>query len=1658
MHPTKLMALVKRRQFKRFLGRSRRSTSFETLEERCLFAGLAPPTDESPAPAWFADHSTALINPSPSAKPQNVPAPLFVGPREIVETQWVARLSSNLVSQIGRLDDIDRLLSTREVEVQAQRGLGLTGLVQLRTLSTDVTAAEQLLQANPNIVDFSRNFEFAASLLPNDADFGNQTNLESNGQFGTLIDADVDAASAWDTTTGSTQVVVGVIDSGIDLAHPDLYLNVWINQGEIGIEKRTQLRDVDSDGLFTFYDLNDVSNAALVTDSNRNGYIDARDLLADPRWTDGIDTDRNGFVDDFFGWNFRDAFDEPFEPNDPTDASGHGTHVSGIIGATGNNSIGVAGLNWRTSLMSLKFLDQNNQGDVASAIAAVNYATMMRNEFKTNVRVLNNSWGQAGSFNSALSDALTAAQNADILVVAAAGNGNVLGVGVDNDRTPFYPASYPLENLLSVAASDGQDRLAAFSNYGATSVDLVAPGVGIRSTLPGGRYGEANGTSMAAPMVAGTAALIWSALPQASASEVRQAILASVDDPANSVQSSSVTAGRLNTARAVASNTFAPTASLVQAASVSTAGGTLQSIVVKYSDRNGLDLTSLGDDDIQVVHSWGDHATLPTRFKNGSLQVNSTGTEAVATYELTALGGSWDALDFGSYQINVVAGSITSRDGRYVIRGDNLGQFRVQINAPDVLYVDSFEDDDGPSTLRRAIEVANQRPSRSFTVFLDAGTYRLDRLFVTDPTFGFSAPNVPAACGTGPLTWSNKQTGDLDVFGNITILGDSSSQTVIESQTSDRAIKLHATGSLTIKRVAIIGGNAPTGQSGGAILSAGNLQLSQVELRGNAAIGSSNSPGRGGAIAAWSGSISISQSRVTDNQADIGGGILACGTTQLSVTQSTVDNNHGGGIVSYASADGAIDNSTIANNFEGAVSAAARDYPGGNGSSSSARISLDGRMISFLSDATNLVAGDTNAARDAYMFDRTRQRMQMLSVGNSGQAARGPVDGLVLSGDGQHAAFLTQANNLVSGDNLLTNDVFVRDVNDANTALVSSGPAGRASRGVPALSDDGRYVAYQQTIAGDPFNIWAVYVRDRELGTSQRLSLNMSNSVANIRFLNQTSISGDGRYVVLSARSSGTTDGVFHEIYVIDRVNQTVLSLPARPGNAVPNGSLYSAAINGNGRFITFASDDTTLVPGDTNGLSDIFVYDTVAGSTTRVNQTPAGTQANGESKTPTISSDGRFIAFSSLANNLTAGDQNGLADVFIVDTNSLQLERASVSNGGMDANGSSGAPALSGDGRFVVYESSATNIGPANANHQRGADESRTQIFLRDRVGGTNESVSAFELPSTLRVTNSTLAVNTGSNTVAGNVTVHNSLMAGNLVGFDMGPRTASAGFNIYASASPEAKLESSDISNSTTAQKLGPLTELDGLPPAYPLLQGNPAIDAGANQAVGTLDQWNQLRILPDIGAVETLHGAISGRAFADLNGNRQRDTGEPGLSGEQIYIDANNDGIRQASEKSLTTLFGNPNDANVQAGQYNFDHLSPGSIGLRAVVSNRWLATPLPTTRVTAGSVQGNGASTGAVLSPTANTLAFVSAASNLVANDNANPSIFVYSRASNAIEKLPVEGANLQVLAIAGAQDQFVLLRNDTGVYVWDRQLQTLSRRERVSVRTAWECSQ
>ena len=365
--------------------------------------------------------------------------------------------------------------------------------VNVIDLPRDLTVNEAVraYENSPDVAYAEPNFKLQPAAVPNDPQFNSLWGLNNTGQTGGTSDADVDAPEVWNVSTGSQNTVVAVIDEGIDINHPDLRDNIWRNPGEVA--------------------------------------------------GNNIDDDNNGYVDDVNGYDFANDDASVYDP-DPITGNGdeHGTHVAGTIAATGNNGVGVTGVNWDAQVASLKFLGANG-GYTSDAVEAINYAVV------EDMPISNNSWG-GGGYSQALRDAIARADANNHIFLAAAGND-----GANNDTTASYPANYNVPNVVSVAASDDADSLASFSNFGATSVDLAAPGVGILSTLPGNSYGRYSGTSMATPHVAGVAALIKSQEPGLDDAQIKARLLQYVDKKA-SLQDKVATNGRLNALRAITEN------------------------------------------------------------------------------------------------------------------------------------------------------------------------------------------------------------------------------------------------------------------------------------------------------------------------------------------------------------------------------------------------------------------------------------------------------------------------------------------------------------------------------------------------------------------------------------------------------------------------------------------------------------------------------------------------------------------------------------------------------------------------------------------------------------------------------------------------------------------------------------------------------------------------------------------------------------------------------------------------------------------------------------------------------------------------------------------------------------------------------------------------
>ncbi len=339
----------------------------------------------------------------------------------------------------------------------------------------------------------------------------NDPNMNRNWALGDSSDKNIKITQAWSISQGSKDVRIAIIDTGIDVNHPDLKNNLWVNSGESGLDKKGK-------------------NKA----------------------TNGIDDDGNGFVDDVNGWNFV------ANNSDLSDNHGHGTHVAGITGAEGGNGIGVSGVAPHISLMVLKYYDPKSTGNdnLRNTIKAIRYAIAMK------ANVINYSGGGL-DYSKEEFDAVKAAQQKGILFVAAAGNEKS-----NSDQQHYYPANYPLDNIISVTAINPMGKVLSSSNFGETSVHIAAPGEGIYSTLPGNKYGVMTGTSQATAFVSGVAALIKSNNNEFNYLQIKKQILNTANQSVE-LFGKAKTAGILNSYAALAIQPGIPASGVIVSQTVS---------------------------------------------------------------------------------------------------------------------------------------------------------------------------------------------------------------------------------------------------------------------------------------------------------------------------------------------------------------------------------------------------------------------------------------------------------------------------------------------------------------------------------------------------------------------------------------------------------------------------------------------------------------------------------------------------------------------------------------------------------------------------------------------------------------------------------------------------------------------------------------------------------------------------------------------------------------------------------------------------------------------------------------------------------------------------------------------------------------------------------
>jgi len=390
-----------------------------------------------------------------------------------------------------------------------------------------------------------------------------------------------------------------------------------------------------------------------------------------------------------------------------------------------------------------------------------------------------------------------------------------------------------------------------------------------------------------------------------------------------------------------------------------------------------------------------------------------------------------------------------------------------------------------------------------------------------------------------------------------------------------------------------------------------------------------------------------------------------------------------------------------------------------NGLSFGCAVSGDGRWVAFTSYASNLVGLDANGTvGDVFVRDLLTGTTELASVstgGVQGNAASGLPS---ISADGRFVAFASDAGNLVSGDSNPYSDVFVRDRVAGTTELVSldsSGVHGNCYSNAPAISADGRFIAFESCasnlVAGDTNGNWDIFVHDRLAGTTERVSVSSAGAEANDH-CSRASISADGRFVAFESQAFTLVPGdgnMASDVFLRDRLSGSTVLVSVATAGTQGNQHSFRGALSADGKFVAFGSYATNLVAGGTSGAGDVYVRDLQLGTTELVSIDPSGAPGNGNSGTPSISPDGQLIAFESGASNLVGGDTNGKLDILLRDLHSGTTERISLSSAGGQGDADSYHPALCASGRWIAFESDATNLVVSDSNGS-------SDIFARDR------------------------------------------------------------------------------------------------------------------------------------------------------------------------------------------------------------------------------------------------------------------------------------------------------------------------------------------------------
>ncbi len=1084
----------------------------------------------------------------------------------------------------------------------------------------------------------------------------------------------IHAPQAWDQTTGSTNIVVATLDTGVDYTHPDLAANIWTNPGE--------------------------------TAGN------------------GLDDDGDGYVDDVHGLN---TFNHT---GDVMDDDGHGTHVAGTIGAIGNNNLGVVGVNWNVKILSVKIFTADDSSGTAGAVEGYEYLLTLKAR-GVNIRVVNNSWGGPAP-SQALADAMRAAEAAGILSVCAAGNDHHNG-----DYRPDFPAGVDCESLISVAASTSDDGVASFSNYGALTVDLAAPGDNVLSTYRGGHYIRFSGTSMATPHVSGAAALLLAQDSSLTPAAIKALLMATVD-PLPQWQGKVRSGGRLNVGNAMALLMSGPLPVLPPQTNEPALG---------LPRLRGVSRNDRGD--------WGSDSSL---------------------YPAISTNGQWVA--FISRATNLVAGVNSTTALVYVrdrtagtnelISKSNLGALpnadcanvRISGNGQFVTF------DSAASNL-----IANDTNGVSDVFLYDRATGQVELISKAGAGFGngmsyFAAPSddghyVVFASDASNLVASDSN-GYRDIFVRDRQAGTTARVSVGNTGVQPDYISDWPNISGDGRYVTFLSG------ADNLVVDAyfPAFQLYLRDRTGNTTVriskGSTNVPGHdnsGLSSLSSDGRYIAFESQATnlvtgDTNArqdiflkDRVGGTLTRISRGNDGTQANDDcwspciSSNGRHICFYSDAASlrAQDDSPYLEIFDydrisGKLSRLTYNDAGDSGFDNSFLpvASADGSVVVFASWAWNLAPGDGNGTINVFALERGSS-IPDLMIYTTGETAR--------NGIGLHGTNIVQRRQLTMTNNPTsffvrldndgpTNDTFFVRANapapgwDASfffgTTNVTAAVIGAGwTNSLPAGSNLVLRLDASSTSAaiGESWAEWYILASGTRTNSAQDAvravvtrkpsppALQVVSRAAGGRLGNDdsgpVSLSSDGRFVAFTSMASSLTNKDYNlqeDVFVVDRQSQTLECLSRGNDGETGNGRSYNPRISRDGRYVVFQSAATNLITGDTNDHEDVFMTDRQTHTTTRISVGPGGAQSSRDSGYARLTGDGRYVVFESLANNFTSPDTNGTWDIFLRDTvagTNLCLSMAGSTN----ANDESHSPVISNDGSLVVFSSLASNLVGGDTN-----------------------------------------------------------------------------------------------------------------------------------------------------------------------------------------------------------------------------------------------------------------------------------------------------------------------------------------------------------------------